>query len=695
MPDEFSVCIAIPASGRHMLSVRPRSQAFQYLPVRVGAEAQELAFLPMFGASAFAVSTRKSGTMLRFRELDVEGAELRPSGFADGLVRTRLLGRQSAWELPTRAQLKVDISRLGALSQIAEAKAGLNAGLTDAFGPLSAFAMQNPQVIMGWPQSGDEDCHANQDLAGASIVIALHLTDTATWPEFASHLMQVPEAFRLVITTPLVLPVDIERKIKRQFPNVELLETGAHGGATGAFFDLLYRGAFDDAEFVCRLTDLPVPKAASNLSTVWLRRAGLIALVGSAAAIEGSLARLRDCPNLGMLAATQFLRTTNSVATAAIDPALGRAFKEMAQRLGYSSRVVASDYWASGAFWVRSLALRSLRDLNITDADFRDLPSNVAEAQAAALEMTLSLAVRNGGFAVEAIDAPLPPRSEYIGRDVSVAGWRQIVPLADIAGRRVCLFASYVPAGRFSNAALHYMRALKRCGFLVYVVAAVPDIDAAIEPPETDCVDAFAVRANEGLDFALWASALRRHPQLRDADSLLLANDSVLGPVRPLGDVFARIDAVDADFLGLTENFEIRRHLQSYFLFFKSSALRSQAFGRYWSNVRSLPNKQNLIRAYEVSMLAKLEVEGLRGQALFPLDGGKSKRVVNPTLFHWRELLDRGFPFIKTEVLRDDPGRTDLNGWRAQAGATGFDVEFIAHELAARFPKAVALKAKG
>ena len=36
-------------------------------------------------------------------------------------------------------------------------------------------------------------------------------------------------------------------------------------------------------------------------------------------------------------------------------------------------------------------------------------------------------------------------------------------PLADIVGRRVCLFASYVPAGRFSDAALHYMRALKRC----------------------------------------------------------------------------------------------------------------------------------------------------------------------------------------------------------------------------------------
>jgi hypothetical protein len=36
---------------------------------------------------------------------------------------------------------------------------------------------------------------------------------------------------------------------------------------------------------------------------------------------------------------------------------------------------------------------------------------------------------------------------------------------------------------------------------------------------------------------------------------------------------------------------------------------------------------------------------------------------MNPTLDHWRDLIQSGFPFIKVQVLRDDISGVDKSRW--------------------------------
>lgn len=91
-------------------------------------------------------------------------------------------------------------------------------------------------------------------------------------------------------------------------------------------------------------------------------------------------------------------------------------------------------------------------------------------------------------------------------------------------------------------------------------------------------------------------------------------------------------------------------------------------------------------------MVTKLEAAGLRGAALYPYQHEERGRTLNPTLHQWRDLLGFGFPFIKAELLHDNPTGEDLSGWRNLVAANGYDVNIITGFLADRFPHAAALK---
>ena len=87
-------------------------------------------------------------------------------------------------------------------------------------------------------------------------------------------------------------------------------------------------------------------------------------------------------------------------------------------------------------------------------------------------------------------------------------------------------------------------------------------------------------RRNFALDFGAWqdlaAEAARRWPA---ATEVLLANDSVLGPIRPLGPVLAALRAGGAGLFGLTESIQGGPHLQSYFLLARGAAAVGDLLG--------------------------------------------------------------------------------------------------------------------
>ena len=281
---------------------------------------------------------------------------------------------------------------------------------------------------------------------------------------------------------------------------------------------------------------------------------------------------------------------------------------------------------------------------------------------------------------------------------------RSIWPSGSIAlGPKVAIFVHYDADGCVQDFVFTYLSALQAAGLSVVFVSNCPVL------PERDMAQlrggcaAIILRNNVGYDFGAARDALRVLGLPRaDTEFALIANDSVYGPLQPLGPMLERIDFGVADLWGATDNWQHRYHLQSYFLVAGRAALESAAWKRFWGGMRLVQSRDYVIQNYEIGMTGAMMRGGLRCAALWEyrhllgrvpavdaaaepdlmvstdpaedMRRGHLARIrnnivahtpMNPTGELWRLLLLDGFPFIKRELLRSNPARVaDLADWR-------------------------------
>jgi lipopolysaccharide biosynthesis protein len=217
-------------------------------------------------------------------------------------------------------------------------------------------------------------------------------------------------------------------------------------------------------------------------------------------------------------------------------------------------------------------------------------------------------------------------------------------------------------------------------GFAVILVVMAERPESFDVTTLPDC-EGVLVRRNKGYDFGAWASVIRRLPDLREARLLAIANDSLFGPLDGFAAMIAAARAHPAPLVAALDSREHWHHLQSFLLFFKPPALRSRAFATFWRRVRN-GGREQAIRRYELNLERHFRRHGLAGAALFPSDA-----TVNATLAEWRDLVRRGFPFLKVQLLRDNPLNADLTGWREIMAKGGYDPAIVDRYLAVNPPR--------
>jgi lipopolysaccharide biosynthesis protein len=146
-----------------------------------------------------------------------------------------------------------------------------------------------------------------------------------------------------------------------------------------------------------------------------------------------------------------------------------------------------------------------------------------------------------------------------------------------------------------------------------------------------------------------------------------------------------------ADLVGLTESLEIRHHFQSYFLLMQPSALAHPGMRAFWDGVRILDDKLAVVKEYETGLKQFAEERGMTTEAMFPLARNGLSPRRNPTMHDWRDLVERGFPFVKVSLLRDNPLLIDLRGWRDLLASHGARLDAIDLHLGGVNPKAPGL----
>lgn len=225
--------------------------------------------------------------------------------------------------------------------------------------------------------------------------------------------------------------------------------------------------------------------------------------------------------------------------------------------------------------------------------------------------------------------------------------------------RRIVLFAHYDRDAEVKRYVLHHLKALRALAERLVLISTSRLSQRSLTDVSQIC-DKVYIRENRGLDFASWAFALERE-HLGAYDELLLTNSSVLGPVRPLAEVFDRMSAEQCDFWGLTEGGSPTTHLQSYFLVFRRAAIGSKAFSDFWASVLPYRSKAQVIYSYELGLTRFFVEQGLRAAALFSYEevlrrmyGRLSplRGAVNPVYHFAVPLLEMGFPYFKIEAAR-------------------------------------------
>jgi hypothetical protein len=212
------------------------------------------------------------------------------------------------------------------------------------------------------------------------------------------------------------------------------------------------------------------------------------------------------------------------------------------------------------------------------------------------------------------------------------------------------------------------------------------------------------LRRNCGYDFGAWRDGLQELGITPGRYRMVvLANDSVYGPVGPLSALFNRIDFARADVWSATDSWQHRYHLQSYLLAFGETALAHPAFLAFWRQVRNVRSKWAVVAHYEIGLTQILQRGGLRCAAVYDyislvrqaevtcttrtgvspgsldslhaataertLKATAVRAALNPSIDLWLLLAEAGAPMLKRELLRDNPLRAlDLRAWHQVVG---------------------------
>ena len=224
----------------------------------------------------------------------------------------------------------------------------------------------------------------------------------------------------------------------------------------------------------------------------------------------------------------------------------------------------------------------------------------------------------------------------------------------------MCLFAHFSTQPRLSASVLHYLVQLTRCGLSVHVALSGTE---RLADQDREILDGLGIaaypRPNHGLDFGAWQHLIRLGCADR-ADTILLANDSVFGPVSELAPIFDTMQARGRDVWGMVESHEVSWHLQSWFICLKASSMARPAIARVFDLPFSQMSKAEIILHGEIGLGTAIRAEELSWSACLPdrRRGLRKLVAVNPMHVDWISVLACGrVPFIKVELLRDNPAR--------------------------------------
>lgn len=212
------------------------------------------------------------------------------------------------------------------------------------------------------------------------------------------------------------------------------------------------------------------------------------------------------------------------------------------------------------------------------------------------------------------------------------------------ARARWVLYFVYAPDGKLTPAHRFSLDRLRTQGIGLAVVCAAPS--ASEVPSElADNTDSLYWKGLSGFDFSAYAIGLRALATHSPNADILVMNDSVYGPFRPVDQLFAEMRW---DLTGFTASADIENHIQSYaFMLRRWTMHKLAALDHVLPPDMAYDDYREVVFCQE-TVLARAAAKVMSVGALWYAD---HRRCSDASLFAALPLLETDFPFLKKALL--------------------------------------------
>lgn len=218
-----------------------------------------------------------------------------------------------------------------------------------------------------------------------------------------------------------------------------------------------------------------------------------------------------------------------------------------------------------------------------------------------------------------------------------------------VGQKNIALIAQYSQSRQQSRSLSQYLRELKKGGFFPVVISTCSE--GPLEFPHGIPDEIIILqRPNVGYDFGSWATALGVLPGVREADTVLLTNDSLLGPFSSIQHLLEWIKKPGADICAMTSSFQFVRHLQSFFLAFRGGILADQPWRDFFDGIRQQGDKYDVVTKYELGV-SRTAFANAYSTEEWVSSSELGVPYGNPTVDAWKKLIESDVPFLKRTIM--------------------------------------------
>ena len=226
-------------------------------------------------------------------------------------------------------------------------------------------------------------------------------------------------------------------------------------------------------------------------------------------------------------------------------------------------------------------------------------------------------------------------------------------------GKRALVYVIFESENRLQEYKLRFLQALSPLMDDVIVI-----VNGQLHVEDVNKLEPYGqvlTRNNKGYDTAAFREGIFAFgkDKLKDYDQLLLVNDTNIGPMRDLSQVFHEMADKQLDFWGISFGEEqedvtkenpygyIPKHLQSYFLVIEKLMLNDDSFYEYWSHLTDTDSRDKAIGRHETRFTKHFADLGYRFDAVVQ-EYEDSAMYIHPL-----RMLKAGSPLVKYTALKN------------------------------------------